>query len=148
MIGLKGWLQDFPGQNGGVVTALLLILITGLVVIVRLALGLVFPDGYDTWIWALIALAGVNVVGMVGKRFTDINYKQAGTSPVNVEGPSTVSVTAQPAAPAAAPVSDGVGAPSAPAQPTARDATPALRAAVATVDPSRPVGAQVDGEGD
>lgn len=142
MIGLKGWLQDFPGQNGGVVTALLLILITGLVVIVRLAIGKVFPDGYDTWIWALIALAGVNVVGMVGKRFTDINYKQAGTSAVTVEAPSTVSVTA------AAPASDGVGAPSAPAQPAARDATPALRAAVATVDPSRPVGAQVDGEGD
>lgn len=123
MIGLKGWLQDFPGQNGGVVTALLLIIITGLVVIVRLALGLVFPDGYDTWIWALIALAGVNVVGMVGKRFTDINYKQAGTSPVNVEGPSTVSVTAQPAARAAAPASDGVGAPSAPAQPVPATAT-------------------------
>lgn len=110
---LKTWLQDFPGQNGGVVTALVLILITGLVVVVRLAAGARFPDGYDTWIWALIALAGVNVVGMVGKRFTDIGYKQAGTPAITVEAPSTVTVT--PAAPAAA----GVAAPAAPAQPAA-----------------------------
>jgi hypothetical protein len=89
---MKTWLQDFPTQNAASATALLLILVTGTVVVIKLALGQIFPDGYDTWIWAMVALAGVNVAGMVGKRFTDIEYKRAGTSPVNVEAPSNVNV--------------------------------------------------------
>ena len=95
MNGLKSFLSDFPNQNGTVVTALILILLTGLVVVVRLAFGRTFPENYDTWIWALVALAGVNVVGMVGKRATDISYVAAkNTGPaVNVAAPSTVTVT-------------------------------------------------------
>jgi hypothetical protein len=64
-------------------------------VVGKLILGQPFPDGYDTWIWALIALAGVNVAGMVGKRATDIEYRKAGTSPVSVD---TANVTATVAA--------------------------------------------------
>lgn len=93
---LKEFLSDFPNQNGAVVAAIFLIILTGLTVVIRLALGLAFPDGYDTWIWALVGLAGVNVLGMVGKRATDINYITAKTqSPapqVTVEAPSTVKV--------------------------------------------------------
>jgi hypothetical protein len=111
MTGLKGWLADFPGQNGGVVTALVLIFGTGVNVNVRFARGLPFPDGYEPFLWVLLALAGVNVVGMVGKRYTDIGYKQAGQPTVTAEGPSTVNVTA------AAPAAGVVGAAPAPAQP-------------------------------
>jgi hypothetical protein len=116
MTGLKAWLQDFPGQNGATATALVLIFVTGLTVVGKLILGQPFPDGYDTWIWALIALAGVNVAGMVGKRATDIEYRKAGTSPVSVDNATVTATvsTAQPA-PAAAPVAAGA----APAQASA-----------------------------
>lgn len=99
---MKTWLQDFPGQNATTLTALVLIFITGLTVIVRLILGRQFPDGYDTWIWFLAALAGVNVAGMVGKRATDIEYRKAGTSPVSVDT-ANVSATVTAQQPAAAP---------------------------------------------
>lgn len=91
---LKEFLADFPNQNGTVVAAIFLIMITGLTVVIRLALGLIFPAGYDTWIWALVGLAGVNVLGMVGKRATDINYITAKASQpqITVEAPSTVKV--------------------------------------------------------
>jgi hypothetical protein len=91
---IKDFMTDFPTQGGGVVVALTLIFFTGLVVIVRLALGVEFPDGYETWIWALIALAGVTTAGMIGKRATDFRYKEAGRSPspVTVQAPSTVTV--------------------------------------------------------
>lgn len=94
---LKIFLADFPNQNGAVVAAIILILLTGLTVVIRLALGLVFPDGYDTWIWALVGLAGVNVLGMVGKRATDINYINAKSAQpqITVEAPSTVKVEAK-----------------------------------------------------
>lgn len=100
---VKRWLSDFPGQNGGTVTALFLILMTGLVVVVKLALGHPFPANYESWFLVLVALAGVNVAGMGIKRVTDYGYKAAGTSAVTVEAPSSVTVqTAAP--PAAAPV--------------------------------------------
>lgn len=95
---MKKWLSDFPTHNGAVVTALVLILGTGLTVIGKLILGQVFPDGYDTWIWALVALAGVNVAGMIGKRATDREYKAAGTSPVSAPNSQVnVEVAATPA---------------------------------------------------
>jgi hypothetical protein len=71
---LKAFLSDFPNQNGGVVTALFLILTTGIIVAVRLALGLPFPDGYETWLIFLGSLAGITTAGMIGKRATDIEY--------------------------------------------------------------------------
>ena len=90
---IKAFAQDFPTQGGSVVVALILIFFTGLTIIVRLALGMKFPDGYETWIWALIALAGVTTAGMVGKRATDYGYVKAkNPSPVNVEAPSTVQI--------------------------------------------------------
>ncbi len=73
----KSYAQDFPTQGGGVVVALGLIAGTGLIVMVRLAFGKDFPTGYDTWIWALVALAGVTTAGMIGKRATDIDYQIA-----------------------------------------------------------------------
>jgi len=41
------------------------------VALVRLALGKVFPAGYDTMIWSLVALAGVGGGVGIGKRATD-----------------------------------------------------------------------------
>ncbi len=96
---MKKFMSDFPTQGGQVVVALLLIFITGLIVAGRLLRGLSFPDGYEAWLFFLGALAGVANIGMIGKRFTDFRYKQAGTSPVNVEAPSQVNVEAPPAAP-------------------------------------------------
>lgn len=95
---LKNFLQDFPGTNATVAAAIVLVLLTGLIVCAKLALGQPFPSGYDTWIWALVALCGVNVAGVVGKRLTDVEYKKAGTSPVTVGGPSTVTVATAPSA--------------------------------------------------
>lgn len=115
MTGLKGWLEDFPGQNATVASALLLFLLTGLVVIALLALERPFPAGYEAWFVTLATFAGIATGGMGIKRLTDFRYKAAGTSPVTVEAPSTVTVTNTGAAPAA----DGVAAPSAPAQPVA-----------------------------
>ena len=93
---MKKWLQDFPTQNATVVTALLLILLFGLVVVVRLGYGEPFPANYDNWIWALVALSGVSTAGMVGKRLSDVSYKAAGQPSVNVGGPSTVTVASAP----------------------------------------------------
>lgn len=100
---MKQWLQDFPGTAAGHVTALFLILLTGLIVDVRLALGLPLPPGYESWFVLLATLAGVATAGMVGKRLSDVAYKQAGTSPVTVGGPSTVTVEATPAPAPASP---------------------------------------------
>ncbi len=97
--GVKTYLGDFPSQNAATGLSLILIFETGLVVLIRLSLGLIFPDGYDTWIYALVGLAGVNVAGLVGKRLTDTGYvaaKAAGKGPsVNVEGDATVNATAE-----------------------------------------------------
>lgn len=68
---IKRFAQDFPGQGATVATGLFLILAFGIVVIVRFAIGLVFPDGYDGWLWFLGGLVGVSTAGMVGKRMTD-----------------------------------------------------------------------------
>ncbi len=99
--GIKTYLSDFPSHNASTGLSLILIFETGLVVLIRLALGLIFPDGYETWIYALVGLAGVNVAGLIGKRATDDKYVQAkamgkasaGPS-VNVEGDATVTATA------------------------------------------------------
>jgi len=77
---LKAFLSDFPNQNGATVTGLLLILVTGAVVVVRLAMGQPFPDGYDSWLLFLGTLAGVSMVGMIGKRATDIDLAKAKAS--------------------------------------------------------------------
>ena len=95
MNALKQFMNDFPTQGGGTVVALTLIFLTGLAVIVRLILGEPFPQGYDTWIWALVVLSGVSTAGMVGKRMTDhtlARIKSHGPSKVNVEAPSDVTV--------------------------------------------------------
>ncbi len=108
MNALKAWLQDFPGQNAGVVVALFLILLTGFIVDLRLFLGKAFPDGYDSWLILLGSLAGVTTLGMVGKRLSDIEYKKAGqtpASPVTVQAPSTVTVNPVAGTPAPPPVS-------------------------------------------
>lgn len=78
---LKEFLSDFPNQNGGVVVALFLILTTGIVIEVRLARGLAFPDGYESWLIFLGSLAGISTVGMIGKRATDFTYAQAKNAP-------------------------------------------------------------------
>lgn len=94
---LKSELQDWPFTNTGHAAAIVIFVLFGLVVVVRLALGRVFPDGYDGWMALLGAALGLGTVGMVGKRLSDASYKAAGASPVTVEAPSTVTVTPEPA---------------------------------------------------
>lgn len=67
---MKRWLTDFPTQGGTVFVALALILVTGLIIAGRLLRGLNFPNGYETWLLFLGALAGVSTAGMVAKRVT------------------------------------------------------------------------------
>lgn len=113
--GIKAYLADFPSHNASTGLSLILIFETGLVVLIRLALGLIFPDGYDTWIYALVGLAGVNVAGLIGKRATEDRYVQAkaagkaGAMPtVVVEGDATVNATAEhPVVPAKPPTFGG-----------------------------------------
>lgn len=92
MTGLKSFLHDFPTANGRVVATIVIMLATAAVVIVRLILGAPFPDGYDTWLWVLVAMAGVDSAHVVGKRLSDFRYKAAGAPAVNVEAPSNVTV--------------------------------------------------------
>lgn len=90
---LKKYLADFPTHPATVAVALLLILLTGLVVVVRLAIGLEFPAGYDTWCWVLVSLTGVAGAIGIGRRLSDMDYAavKAGAAPsVNMAGPSTV----------------------------------------------------------
>lgn len=94
---MKKWLSDFPTLAGGAVLGQALILLTGLIVCARLALGRPFPDGYESWLLLLFGLAGASVTGMIGKRLSDFRYKAAGTSPVTVEAPSNVTVETKPA---------------------------------------------------
>ena len=89
---MKKWLGDYPTLNASAVLGQLLILITGLIVCGRLFLGKAFPSGYDGWLMLLFGLATANVAGMIGKRLSDFRYKAAGTSAVNVEAPSNVTV--------------------------------------------------------
>lgn len=100
--GVKVYLADFPSHNASTALALILIFETGLVVLIRLALGLVFPDNYETWTWALVGLAGVNVAGLGVKRFSDDRYvaakalgKTAGKPNVNVEGDANINTTSE-----------------------------------------------------
>ena len=67
----KNFCKDFPTQGGQVVVALMLIVLTGSIIAIRLALGEPFPDGYGEWFLFLGALAGLANVGMIGKRATD-----------------------------------------------------------------------------
>lgn len=99
---MKGWLKDYPTLAASAALGQFLILVTGLIVCARLLLGLTFPAGYDAWLMLLFGLATTNVAGMIGKRLSDFRYKAAGTSPVNVEGPSNVTVEAPVPAAAAA----------------------------------------------
>lgn len=90
---LKNFLQDFPTHPATVATGLTLFLLTGLIVMVRLAMGRDFPTGYDSWIWALLAAIGVSTIGGIGKRMTDIGYVNAKkTEPPSITtgGPTTV----------------------------------------------------------
>lgn len=107
--GIKAYLADFPSHNASTGLALVLIGETAIVVLIRLALGLVFPDNYDTWIWALVGLAGVNVAGLGLKRFSDVEYmkekvkaKQAGSPSVTVQGDANI--TAEQPVPVVVPV--------------------------------------------
>lgn len=129
--GIKAYLADFPSHNASTGLSLILIFETGLVVIIRLSLGLIFPSNYDTWIYALVGLAGVNVAGLIGKRATDDKYvaakaagKAAGGPSVNVEGDATVTATAERAVPAKPTVGAGV-------KPTNPDVTAGLEALAA-----------------
>lgn len=94
-------LENFPTHQATVFVALTAISLLTIVVVVRLALGLIFPDGYDTYVWMLAALCGVTGAWGVGKRLTDFDYaaiKAGQAPPVKVETQSTT-VVAAPAPP-------------------------------------------------
>lgn len=92
---IKTFLDHFPTQPATVVAAIVVFLLMGFAASIRLLLGKDFPDGYDAWIWAVLIAMGVGAGYGIGKRLSHIDYKAAGTSPVNVEAPSTVTVTAE-----------------------------------------------------
>lgn len=138
--GIKSYLADFPSHNASTGLSLILIFETGLVVLIRLALGLIFPEGYDTWVYALVGLAGVNVAGLIGKRATDDKYiaakaagKAQGGPSVTVQGDATVNASAENG------VSPEAPAPVAPA--TLRATGPRMKPRAASVS-------DVEGEGD
>ena len=85
MSNLKAFLHEFPTQGAASFTGVCLVFLTGVVVAVKLALGQPFPTGYDAWLIFLGTLAGVNMVGMVGKRATSVEYRAAKHPP----GPTT-----------------------------------------------------------
>lgn len=149
MTGIKGFLVDFPTANGRIVSTILLIWFTGIVVAVRLALGEAFPDGYDTWLWVLVILAGVDSAHVVGKRLSDFRYKAAGTPAVETGGPTTV-VQGAPAAGAAPASSTTVTTHAAPAAPvlTRESAQAAADAYAAAPEAARPAGIDPPGQGD
>lgn len=99
------WLDNFPTHQATVVVALSSIALVTIVVVARLALGLVFPDGYDTYLWVLAALCGVTGAWGVGKRLTDYDYAaiKAGATPPTVTAGSGSTVNVQPATPATPP---------------------------------------------
>lgn len=94
---LRTTLQDWPLTNTGHAAAIFVFVLFGLVAIGRLIAGAVFPAGYDGFMALLGAALGFGTAGMVGKRLSDVEYKKAGTSPITVEAPSSVTVTQPPA---------------------------------------------------
>lgn len=68
---LKDYAKDFPTLGAGALLGLTSLGSMAIIVDVRLAFGKNFPDGYDTWIIALLGLSGVTTLGMIGKRATD-----------------------------------------------------------------------------
>ncbi len=87
---IKAFVSDFPHQGGTTVVALTLILGMGVVVIIRFALGKIFPDGYDAWLVFLATLAGVATGGMIGKRATDRELAR-----IKAGGPPAATVNAE-----------------------------------------------------
>jgi hypothetical protein len=103
MKAFKEFCKDFPTQGGQVVVALFLILLTGMIVVVRLAIGKPFPVGYEDWLLFLGAAAGIANIGMIGKRATDreLHRIKAGGGPtVTVDTADNVTVEPQPQPPA------------------------------------------------
>jgi hypothetical protein len=104
---MKNWLKDFPTHQATVVVALMAISLVTIVTVVRLAIGLIFPDGYDTYLWMLAALCGVAGAWGVGKRATDYDYAaiKAGAAPPAVQAGagSVVTVEKETEAPKGAP---------------------------------------------
>lgn len=91
---IKQFLQGFPTHSATVLTSLVLIFYTGVIIIGRLALGKVFPDGYSEWLIFLGALAGIVTTGLGIKRFSSAEYQQAKqpNSVVNAGGVDRMSV--------------------------------------------------------
>lgn len=102
---IREWIDKFPTHQATVIVALTSISLVTIVTVTRLALGLVFPDGYDTYLWMLAALCGVTGAWGVGKRLSDYDYAaiRAGKppSPVTAEAGSNVNVTSSVTAPPA-----------------------------------------------
>lgn len=90
-------LQVLPTGNFRIAVTVVLICGFAVVVCIRLAAGEKMPDGYDTFMIFLAALAGIDVTQMWVKRSTDhkLNEIKAGkTQPVTVESTTTeVNVT-------------------------------------------------------
>lgn len=78
---LKAGLTNFPTHAASSATAVLLVLLTGLIVVERIARGQPFPDGYGDWLVFLGATLGINTAGLIGKRLTNIDYKAASIMP-------------------------------------------------------------------
>lgn len=89
------WLKKFPGHPAMIALTVLLIAVTGIVVLVHMAIGHKMPDGYGDWYVFLGGLSGVNVAGIGVNRTTDYKYQQikaAAKPDVIAGGPTTVEV--------------------------------------------------------
>lgn len=89
------WLKKFPGHPAMIALTVILILATGVIVLVHMALGHHMPDGYGDWYVFLGGLSGVNVAGIQVNRSTDYKammIKAQGKPDIVAGGPTTVEV--------------------------------------------------------
>lgn len=99
---LKEYAKDFPTLGAGALLGLSALGSMAIIVDVRLAFGKNFPDGYDTWILALLGLSGVTTIGMIGKRATDrelARIKTQGPPAVTVQDAAVVTASTAPVKP-------------------------------------------------
>jgi hypothetical protein len=68
---MTSWIEKFPWTKVTVCVGVAGIVVFTLIAAVRLALGLVFPTGYEPLLYSLVALASAGGAIAIGKRATD-----------------------------------------------------------------------------
>lgn len=78
------FIERFPWTKGTIGVGLGGLIGFVIVAWFRLAFGEIFPAGYDTMIWALVALAGVGGGVGIGKRATDYTLEAIKTGDATI----------------------------------------------------------------